>query len=333
MAGQRSSIRLHRNDSSNGEERSRSDSSLLGANPTQMSMMSTHSERSLVSESEKSELHDNFQVDADSFNAVALSKPIINPAARRRPSQVTNLASMIPAENKLQAKDLLGDEAPSNKRPQDVALGTPPKALSVTEQWLADKLVQLEKEYLTRIQLLEQECSILREALVAAKITVPPKPVPAPVSASSTPSMSTEKKSISSPQSPGSPLAKKPPPMPVSSPRVPNRRPSSTEVPATSPRAPLRRDASGDMVSESSSSPLAAKVSSQVFEEPPLIQQASAKDVVDESNMKEDESVSKDAESLKDSEIETSVEAPNAIEATPADEDEDDVDDDLKDML
>jgi len=155
------------------------------------------------------EAYDSFRAEPDSMNSVAMSRPIINPAARRRPSQI-NVGSMIPQESRLEAKDIIVDDS-SKKRPQD-SLGEPPGKLSATEQWLADKLVLMEKTYLARIALLEQETALLRAALVAGGITVAPKPAPPTLPASSSPIIAAEKSSSQSPTAKRAPPAVSPRP-------------------------------------------------------------------------------------------------------------------------
>lgn len=242
---------MHRSDSEMAAA-SKSESNLMRESSNSELNPMFASERSLTSgmdrsfASEGSESQDTFAVGADSFNAVALSKPIM--AARRRPSQVPNLASLIPAENRLSEKDLIGDEPSSNKRSQEMAWSVPPKGLSATEQWLLDRLLQMERDYSARVEYLEQETQILRNALMEAKITVPPKPTPLVASANSTPNLAiaSDKKGIAAIASPSSPVTKKAPPMPANSPTSSlTRRPSSSMESTSSNRNSLTRTNSG----------------------------------------------------------------------------------------
>ena len=120
-------------------------------------------------------------LDDSPLNSIALSKPIV-PQGRRRPSQVANLISYIPAENRLTTKDFEAVSSEdssfsSGKRSHDNAFSE--ADLSPTEKWLLSKLTLMEKDLMNRIASLESENIALRKALVQAKISIPgTDPVP-----------------------------------------------------------------------------------------------------------------------------------------------------------
>lgn len=120
-------------------------------------------------------------IDDSPLNSIALSKPIV-PQGRRRPSQVANLISHIPAENRLTTKDFEAvsredSSFSSGKRSHDNAFSE--ADLSPTEKWLLSKLTLMEKDLMNRIASLESENIALRTALAQAKISIPDTdPVP-----------------------------------------------------------------------------------------------------------------------------------------------------------
>lgn len=141
-------------------------------------LVSRESERSLSEDQEPSSPRTTSEsLDAESMaeameasiNSMALSRPTIAAANRRRPSKVENLAASIPEEHRMNSKDLALDEpATTLKRSQSDALGQ-------NGQTWGDRLDKMERDYQARIVALEGEVSMLRAALVAANIAVPSK--------------------------------------------------------------------------------------------------------------------------------------------------------------